>query len=71
MAVVLLSESLPRQMSMARSIVWPLPLELLDGVVGGARRGEKYNTPDILIRLKPFVISDSVKRRGVGAAQSK
>ena len=40
-AVVLLSQSLPRQLSMPRSIFWPLPLGLLDGVVGGARCGEK------------------------------
>ena len=44
-AVVLLSQSLPRQLSMSRSmsrsIFWPLHLELLGGVVGGARCGEK------------------------------
>ena len=48
---VLLSQSLPRQLSMPRSIFWPLPLELLDGVVGGARCGEQENTPEILVRL--------------------
>ena len=40
-AVVLVSQSLPRQLSMPRSIFWPIPLELHDGVVGGARSGEK------------------------------
>ena len=40
-AAVLLSQSLPRQQSMPRSIVWPLSLKRLDGVVGGARCIEK------------------------------
>ena len=40
-AVVLLSQSLLRQLSIPRSIFKPLPLELLDGAVGGARCGEK------------------------------
>ena len=41
MVVVLLRQSFPRQLSMPRSIFWPVPLELLDGVVGGARCVEK------------------------------
>ena len=41
LAVVLLSQSLLRQLSIPRSIFKPLPLELLDGAVGGARCGEK------------------------------
>ena len=40
-AVLLLSQSLPRQLSMPRSIFWPLPLERLDGVVGRSRCGEQ------------------------------
>ena len=40
-AVVRLSQSLPRQPSMPRSIFWPLPLKLLDGVVGRSRCGEQ------------------------------
>ena len=40
-AAVLLSQSFPRHLSMPRSIFWPLSLELLKGVVGGARCSKK------------------------------
>lgn len=68
--VVLLSQSLPRCLSVLRSF-WPLSLELLNGVVCGARCGRKQNTQEILARLFPFLLSDGIVRRGVGAAQSR
>ena len=40
-AAVRLSHSLPRHLSMPRSIFWRLSLELLNGVVGGARCSKK------------------------------
>ena len=40
-AAVLLSQSLPRHLSMPRSIFWPLFLDLRNDVVSGVRRGKK------------------------------
>ena len=37
--VVLLNQSLPRHLFVPCSNIWPLPLEGLDGVLGGARCG--------------------------------
>ena len=69
MTAVLLSQSLARHLSMPHSILWPLSLEPLNGVVGGASCCRKQRAPDILVRLWSFVLSDGIKRRGVGAAQ--
>ena len=69
-AAVLLSQSLPRHLSMLPSIFWPLPLDHLNGVIGGARCGKKLNTPEVLVRDLSFALSDGIKRRGVGATQS-
>ena len=41
LAVVFFSESLPRRLSVPRSIFRPLALNLFNGVVGGAGCGEK------------------------------
>ena len=41
--------------------------ELLDDVVGGARRGEKQNTPEILVLLFSRLLSSGIERRvGIG-----
>ena len=70
-ATVLLSQSLLRPLYMTRSIFWPLSLEILNRVIGGARCGTKYHTPEILVRLLPFLLTGGIKRRGGGAAQSR
>ena len=70
-AAVLLSQSLPRRLSVPRSFFWPLFLERLQGVVCGARYGRKQNTQEILVRLFPCLLRDGIKRRGFSAAQSR
>lgn len=59
-AVVLLSQSLPRRLSVPRSIFWLLSREILDGVLLEARCDERWSTLDILVRLFPFMRSDGI-----------
>ena len=63
-AVAFVSPNFPRRLSVPRSIVCPPFLELLDGFVFGAIRGDVGPLGSVSVQQR-------VKHRGVGAAQSR
>lgn len=68
---VLLRQSLPCHPPIPSLIFWAFSLKLINGVAGRDRCGEQENTPEVLVRLFPFVSSDSIKSGDVGVAQKR